>query len=246
MAENIHLLPIWNTISLAWDKVNGAKKTIWAAIGVMLFFMIILAIGLSLFQILVLDKPYNMEKPLHPSLAGILQLIGYLFQVGILFIGIERARDLPIQYRMMFRSLHFFTAVKLIGLYILQVIIIFLALIPFILITILLNTYTTDISKDFFSGVVLVASIFLCIYLLVRMYLAPGIVIDKKLNPWTAIKASFQATHTNFWRLLIVLIIKSCILMISIIPLGIGLIWSVPFVVICYGVIYKTLIPNVL
>src|SRR5205085_143591 len=82
---------------------------------------------------------------------------------------------------------------------------------------------------------------FAAFYLLVRLMLSIAFVLEQNVNPWRAIVLSFHATRCNFWRLFGWYIAIWIIMMISIIPLGIGLIWTLPLIYISYGMIYKTL-----
>jgi uncharacterized membrane protein len=82
-------------------------------------------------------------------------------------------------------------------------------------------------------------------YLIIKMILAIGFLVDKKIGPWQSIKMSFRATRGNFWGIFGLMIILCLIIMMSIIPLGIGLIWALPYAIITYGVMYKNLLANV-
>lgn len=134
---------------------------------------------------------------------------------------------------------------KIIGLYILQ----FLIYLPLILLGFLaLNIYGLQLAGAMSFWLALV--IYLCsvvgfIYLYCRLLISTGIVLDKKTNPWEAIKQSFRATRANVLRLVGISLILLIIFFISILPLGIGLIWSLPLLYIAYGMIYHRLFINI-
>jgi len=231
-----YLLPISETISTAWYKVYGAKKTIWFAIGI----FTLIVIGLSLLE--------GISKAILPVLGTIIniitQVIIFLLQVGLLYIGILRARDSSIHYKQIYRAFEAKMALKVIVLYVLKT----LVLLPAILIAVIPTILTQHTQPS--DGVKLITvacylvSFIIGVYLYVRMVLSMGLVLDKETNPWDAIKMSFRATRENFWRLFFISLIQLLIVVISIIPLGLGLIWSIPFALILYGVVYNRLLVN--
>ena len=92
------------------------------------------------------------------------------------------------------------------------------------------------------SVIVCLGAIILTFYLAMRLYLAKGIVLDQQVGPWAAIKKSFRATKYNVWRLIGLTLLNAIILLVSVIPLGIGLIWSLPYLFINYGMVYRRLV----
>ena len=79
------------------------------------------------------------------------------------------------------------------------------------------------------------------IYITVRICLAAACVLDKGMNPWAAITSSFAMTRANFWRLVALFILQNIIVIVSLIPLLLGLIWTLPLSLILYGTIYQFL-----
>ena len=70
-------------------------------------------------------------------------------------------------------------------------------------------------------------------------------VLDKKANPWQALKLSFRATRSNYWPLLGLVMVEFGIVIASALSLGIGLIWTAPLLLILYGMVYKKLSLNI-
>lgn len=240
MTELTYSIPVWETIGKAWDKIKGTKGSVWGAIGLIILIMLGLIICGSIIQGIF---------PFLKSLVGlILQLVNFLFEMGLLYIGIKRAFDLPISYRLVFRSFETPVALRVIGLYILQILI----FIPFTLLFFIPLIVQSVFDYPFSSAPIVllylvcyVIGIIGVIYFVIRLLVAMAFVLDKLSNPWEAIVKSFEATRGNFWNLLFLTIIEILILMISAIPLGIGLIWTLPFALILYGIIYKELSVNV-
>lgn len=236
MAENTYLLPIGETISLAWSKVKGSKGSIWAAL--LVSFLIMFALGFF----------DGVIKATAPSIEFvvkiIIQVVGFLLQIGLLYIGIKRAQDEPITYHLLFRGFESNIALRAIGLYILQVLILIIPLALMLFAAILYGMESTS-GRLIISLLLGVVGFLAIIYLGIRMMLSMAFVLDKGMNPWPAITQSFAATNQNFWRLIAVIILQLLIIAVSAIPLGIGLIWTLPFAYILYGCLYKYLVLNV-
>lgn len=253
--KNYYQIPIKNTIAAAWKITNGVKGSIWAALGI----IFLIGCGLQIFQMLLFILPPIMAI----SITVVAQIIFLLIQTGLFYLGIHRAFDLPVSYTSIFRTLNVELAWKVIVLYLLQILIL---LLPFLIEWVtfyytigakiepsidqadpLLNTASHIVFT--LSGIVFfmvyILSKIVMFYLVIKMMLSVAYVLDKKMTPWAAIKSSFIATKHNVWRLIAVMILQICIVLISIIPLGIGLIWTAPFSIVLYGLIYKRLLTQV-
>lgn len=239
MNETIKL-PIGDTLSTAWKKTYGAKASLWASFGLMAVVLIVLA---------VLSSWYEKSAPtLSMGISIIGQIISYLLWMGVFYIGIQRAANLPISYNLMFRALEFNIALRLIGLYLLQIVI----FIPFVILSIISIVFLFALTRHTSPALMLtimllfyVAINIAAIFIFARLMLAAGFVLERGSNPWQAIKLSFQATKGQVLRLCLLFLLQIIIVVISAIPLFIGLIWTLPFTYILYGAIYKTLSVNI-
>lgn len=223
-------LPVWDTINAAWAKVAGSKGTFWAAIIIM--FLIMFGIGILEG---VTEKIFFIS-----SLLGIIgSILGYFLQLGLVYIGITRAKDMPINYKLVFTPFDVQLALNLVGLYVLQTVIF---LIPAIVAAAGIFLYMTGSAiAMFIGGLLVIASIVALLVIAVRLSISMAYVLDASAGPRAAIKSSLAATEGNFWNLVGIYILQMLILLVSILPAGIGLIWSIPFVLICYGMVYKQL-----
>lgn len=225
-------LPVWDTINSAWTKVSGSKSTFWGAIGI---------VAAIMFGIGILEG--MTEK--WWAIAGLLQIIGnvvgYFLQLGLVYIGITRAKDIPINYQMVFNTFDLQLALRVIGLYILQTL---LFIIPVAVGGAGVFIYAMGGIMGALGAILVVVSIIGSIVLAIRLSLAIAFVLDAASAPLEAIKKSLSATDNNFWSLLGIYLLQFIILIVSMIPAGIGLIWSLPLVLICYGLIYKQLRVN--
>jgi len=238
MAENISL-PVIETVKIAWSHVKGAKGAIWSILGFVALMQGLIAVlsymtqsmgGGALFVIVIFQ-----------IIVTVIQLI---LAWGLLYVGIQRALDMPLRVgmvRYVFDGGLFF---KMIGFYILQIAVLLPAVLLFFSPVILTQFFADSLLVDSISAVLCVIAVVLAIYLVFRMYTAKGIIISKKVNPLRGIEESFNATKSNVWRLLALTLINVAIIIVSVIPLGIGLIWSVPYALISYGVVYKKLVSS--
>ncbi len=235
MTTQVIELPVWDTMKAAWARVSGSKGAFW---GSLLIFFVIMA-GFGTLQALSKDN-----QVVSVLLSLISNTLAYLMQFGLLYMGILRAKDLPIDYKMMFKAFDLQLVLYLIGLYVLQLVI-FLAPAAVGVVGVIL--YLTGSMAGMSIGVLLIiAAIFSFALLGIRMSLSMGFIMDMNMAPLASIKSSFAATKGNFWNILVLFILEWLFMMVSMIPLGIGLIWSLPFVFICYGLMYKVLRGNLL
>lgn len=224
-------LPVRDTLATAWHKVHGSKKTFWAAI-VVLF---LTAIGFAIVE----NVTRHFSHGLAHLINGISQITLHLMQMGMLYLGILRARETSINYRLMFRAFDWEIGLKVIGTYIL-LLLIFLSFV-FLIAFSLFATHDDGNIATFAGAIISLIAMAFMLFFSVRLFLALGLALDIKANPINAIKTSWKSTGGNFWRLLAVLIIQFIIVLVSAIPFGIGLIWTIPFIYNLYGTVYNRL-----
>jgi uncharacterized membrane protein len=229
-----YVVPVWQTLFQAWEKTSGSKYVIWQST----IAILILTLGFS-----VLNALFTLHTPsLYFLIHSLIQVLANLLVIGLVAIGIRHALNQPISVQCLFEPLKLPTLGKLIVLYLLQ------ALIYMVLGLISVIGYF--ISRSALAHAFLFALPFyliatvLTVFMSVRLALALAFVLDKKMNGWEAIKASYRVTQGNFFNLIIFFFFQVAIVVISAIPLFIGLIWTFPFLLVSYGVIYRKLLVN--
>jgi uncharacterized membrane protein len=80
------------------------------------------------------------------------------------------------------------------------------------------------------------------IYLLIAYTLALPLVVDKNLGPWEALEASRKALTPCWFRYFGLSLICSVLVAISAMPLGIGLIWTLPFLGLAMAIVYRDVV----
>lgn len=227
-------ISVGSTLSAAWQKVSGSKGTFWAAIFIV--FVITMVVGM------VLGFAKNSSVVGLQVIVSIINwAINIFFTMGIMYIGIRRAKDMPITYKQVFFPFQADMGLKLIGVNLLQTLLIVLIAFPVILIGIMMKADEGLSSTSYLMFVVGAIMFVLGLYLTLRISLAPGFVLDKMQGPWQAIMSSYAATRHNTLTLLLLYIVMMVFMALSALCLGIPLIWVLPLGYILYGVVYCNL-----
>lgn len=198
-------------IKEAWEKTKGAKRSIWGASAIMyLVTLVLIAGGTLLFPAGI----NGMAGGLKTLSLGLLQqlltsIISVLFTAGLLYMGIRKVVGDPISWRMIGKG--FSSAGNLIVATILQFILVAIGFCLLIL-----------------PG----------IYLLVGYLMTLPLIVDKGMSPWQAMETSRKTIHKIWWKVFGLFIVMWLICLLSVIPLGIGLIWTWPMCIILMGVLY--------
>lgn len=208
-------------LSEAWEKTSGSKWVIQLSF----FFYFIVAIGIMMalgavtasFMIAgdVGTVPGEMSADMVFMQIFIqlgMNLIILPMVMGLLMIGIRRSVDAPISATMVFKQFS-----KMIPLFITMLLMYIMVFIGFLLLVI--------------PG----------IYLMVAYYMAMPLVVEKGMGPWQALETSRKAITHRWFSVFGLFIILMIIITISMIPLGIGLIWTMPMMLIAYGILYRNM-----
>lgn len=229
MANNTYKLPVIDSISTSWSKVSGFKGSVWAAFGIILLTIL----GLGIIQSIL----SNISIILGVLASLLVNIIAMLLQIGLQYLGLERAADKPVTYRLIFKTLDFSLGFKIICVLFLQTLIM---IIPTVLAGVLIA-----IQMNGLGIAIEVIATSVIIYITLCLHLATAFVLDKNAGAIEAIKLSFRATRGNILRLIGFWLLMLCIFLISILPLGIGLIWTLPMAFAGYGIVYKRLSSNI-
>lgn len=72
------------------------------------------------------------------------------------------------------------------------------------------------------------------------------LIADKGLKIWDAMELSRQAVFSHFFSIIILYILLAIVMILSAIPLGIGMIWTMPmFFIAFYGLLYRVIFDGV-
>lgn len=209
------LNPNWEigaVLSEAWALTSGFKATYWGAF--------LLYIGVSILAAMAGGLLTAGVAFISPDLSIALVVITQLIQLvitaplmaGLFMLGVKRAAGLPVNAFMVF---HYFP----------KTLTLFLA---YLLMMLLISI-----------GLVLL--VIPGIYLAVAYALVLPLLVDKNLSIWQALETSRKGLTPCWFRFLGYGILGFIIAGISAIPLFIGLIWTLPWLYIALGIIYRDL-----
>lgn len=217
---------IFDVLKEAWTGIKGFKATNLAAYTIMFLPSFIAGLLSNLFD-------DNHTAALLITLTG--TVVSYPLIAGYMILGIKRAANLSTTALMILD--YFKDTLRIIGLVITQGIMYFF---PFA-IGILLTTVATK-TQTGLSILLQIAGLgffLFAIYLFVSYTFALSLLVEKRLSIWSALEVSRQAVSQHFFKIFMVLFLAAVILVLSAIPLGIGLIWTIPFMNILFGVLYR-------
>ena len=136
--------------------------------------------------------------------------VGPILFIGILMMGIRRAAGLPINFSTAFSCFDRAVPAFVAG---------------------LLTTVLTYI------GILLL--IIPGIYLGIAYCMTMPLIADRRLQPWQAMETSRKAVGKRWFQVFGLLLVVGLLVGLSAIPLGIGLIWTGPWVINVIGVLYR-------
>ncbi len=140
----------------------------------------------------------------------VLGLIAPALSLGLVTMGIRRAAGLRVSFEMAFKS--FNKAVP--------------AMIAGLLTTVLIYVGTF---------LLIVPGI----YLGISYCMVMPLIADRNLSPWRAMETSRRAVTRRWFEFFGLLFLVGLVVFASMLPLGIGLIWSVPWAINVIGVAYR-------
>ncbi|WP_394560931.1 hypothetical protein [Aquipseudomonas alcaligenes] len=206
---------IGDLIGEAWQRVKGTKGIIFG--GFLVFYVVMLVattvIG-AIFGVLGLAAETSVTGMIVGQLivSVLASALTYPFLAGINMVGIRRAADQPVSFNEVFSGLSLF--------------------VPLLITALIMSVLV-------YIGTLLL--IIPGIYLGVAYMLAMPLVIERGLTPWQALEASRKAISQHWFKVFGLFLLLGIIMAISMIPLGIGLVWTLPLFIISMGVLYRTI-----
>jgi len=205
---------VGDTLREAWEKTKGVKGAVWGGV----FAMYLILFGISFAGFYGAQNMAGSDPGTAMGINGGVQLVtswlSMLMTGGLMLIGVRRALEQRVSWKMVFAA---FSSKKVLSMTIATVLQILLIAIGFILLVL--------------PG----------IYLTVGYVLTLPLILDKGLGPWEALEASRKAIHKKWWTVLGMYLVMMLLYMVSMIPLGLGLIWTVPMFMVLIGVLYGRL-----
>ena len=214
---------IKGVLSEAWSLVNGSKLTIVGGMVVMYIAVFVVTLLLGMLMGVVVPMIAGSGTPqgggslvmaVSVGIQLIMQLvtmaISYPFMAGLFMIGIRRSANLPTSFSMIFDYFN-----RIIPLLIVNILYFILVTIGFLLLVI--------------PG----------IYLALAYMLAMPLMVEKNMSPWQALETSRKTISKKWFKFFGFFLLLWLIVMVSVIPFGIGLIWTMPLTFMAIGVLYR-------
>jgi hypothetical protein len=227
-------LPVFEIISEAWSKVKGAKIPIISVVA------LIVLCGMAVGVLGGMHKG-QMQNLSFTLVILAVTVVQWVLIWGVYYLGLVRATGKPIQFKMIENVFDFQLILKLIGLFLLEV----LVYLPTIVVMLVVSALTSGNHSAVVAvgmPVFYLAGCCVLWFLLLRMILAKAIILAERKGPWYAIKKSFAATKSNVLHLFGLCVIFVLITLIGALPLGIGLIWALPTIYVSYGILYQRMV----
>lgn len=206
---------IGDLISESWQRVNGTKGIIFG--GFIIFYVVMLiattVLGFVFGALGIISETSVTSMMIGQFLISILgSALTYPLLAGVNLVGIRRAADQPISFNDVFKGLGLF--------------------VPLLITALLMNVLV-------YVGLMLL--IIPGLYLSIAYVLAVPLVIERGLSPWQALETSRKAITQHWFKIFGLFIVLGLIIIVSAIPLGIGLIWTLPLAIISMGALYRTI-----
>lgn len=140
----------------------------------------------------------------------IVGLVSYPMGAGLMMMGIKRAAGMPLRTTMIFDYYG-----KTLPIFLLNLLMIVLIAIGFLLLVL--------------PG----------LYLAIAYAFAIPLLVEKNLGIWESLETSRKMVNKFWFRYFGLILAMVVILLISAIPLGIGLIWTLPMMFLVMGIVYR-------
>jgi len=200
---------IMGVIKDTWRETKGAKASIWIGSCVMYLVMVVVGSGIFLLPALGFDLMTTAGMVTNVMIQILVSVISIVFTAGLLYMGVRKAAGDTISWKMIFKGFSHTSQIIL-----------------------------ATVFQSILVGLGLLLLVLPGIYLIVGYGLTLPLILDRKMSAWEAMETSRKAIHKVWWKVTGALFLMVIIYAVSAIPLGIGLIWTMPMFIILGGVVY--------
>ncbi len=208
---------IGSVLSEAWDKVGGCKWQFFLSFFLYFVVAVLFMVGMS---VIVGALGASMQPD---EGSAVLMFLPILMQAGfslvlmpmitgIFIMGIRRSMGVPVAATSIFSYYS-----KMLPLFLTSILMMLMIMLGLFLLVL--------------PG----------IYLMIAYYMAMPLVVEKGMGPWEALETSRKAVSKRWFSVAGLFIILGIIISISMLPMGIGMLWSSPLYMISYGILYRNM-----
>lgn len=232
----------------AWQRVKGTKAT-YLGSGI-LCCLILQALTILGFVMTYLYAG-SLDPALRPVAIGTLSsrviafFLAYPLYAGLSLLAVYRSVNQPIKIKRIFSAYR--SAGKLFIIlfctYFTTYLIAILSFTGFELVHILgIKTYSIiPIWLQVLQILIGAIGVFITIYIFQCFMFTSLLVLEKRLGVFAAIKASFLGFKQHGFKIMVTIILFLIVYLISLLPLFIGIIWSLPWALNIKGILYRTI-----
>lgn len=199
-------------LSEAWQLTKGTKGIIMG--GFLVFYLVLFVASFVIGAVFGVFSVFSENIALiivsQIVITILASAVSYPFWAGLNMVGIRRAAGQPFSFNEIFS--HFGRTVPLLITAIVMMVLIYVGMMLLII-----------------PG----------LYLAVAYLLAIPLVVERGLSPWQALETSRKAISQHWFKVFGLFLLLGLIGALSAIPLGIGLVWSIPLFVVAMGVLYR-------
>ena len=200
-------------IKESWAMTKGAKGSLWA--GIVVMFLVLFSLGAG--AVYTLAHWGGRTAFVGAAWLNLLSqlfsaALSIIFLSGLINIGIRRVRSQSFSWTLVFSGFSRLGSILLAGLLMLLLIV---------------------------SGLFLL--VLPGIYLAVGYSLTLPLIMDRGVGPWKAMEMSRQTIHGKWWQVFTAYLLMYLLYILSMIPFGLGMIWTVPMFFILTAVLYRVL-----
>lgn len=200
-------------IKESWAMTNGVKGSLWT--GIVVMFLVVFSLGAgAVYMLTHWGGRAGIIVAVWLNLFSQLfsAILSIIFLSGLINIAIKRVGSQSFSWTLVFSGFSRLGSILIAG---------FLML---LLIT---------------SGFLLL--VLPGIYLAVGYSLTLPLIMDKGAGPWEAMEMSRRAIHDKWWQVFGAYLVMYLLYFLSMIPFGIGMIWTVPMFFMLTAVLYRVL-----
>ncbi len=224
---------IVEVVKTSFKMIDGFKGTFWSSFGVLLVSILAAAFLIGFIFLLLGIEPEATKNVIQ----FILLPISAPLAVGLYMISTKYTRGESVSYK---NTTDYFPSMWKLAFAALLVIIIPL------LVSGLILTIGMLLANEIITPIFTIITIILFIALTISYMFTPQLMVDKNLGIWKAMETSRKAIFQHIFKILGLFIAFAVIVLISAIPFGIGLIWTVPAMHIgTYGLLYRIIFDDV-
>lgn len=243
-------LPIKAILIEAWRRLNGLKITFWGGFALLFLTMFIVCILLSLvvaLYVFFVMYPHNVTSSstgelgllysaLNFILVGILEILRLLLTASLAYLALHHLRNQPIWASMVFSFRKAWQPLLVVGIMLYLIDVLLLSGSNFLL-------YHYQLTPQIFYlgfGLRFILFALLYTYITIGFFMTILLILDQQLTLKNSLRTAFKSINRHLIKNigLIIVISFGCVLL-TLVTLGIGLIWLLPMVSLVTAIQYN-------